>query len=109
MDKYGIHEITKEDALKIRKKLDNQGSVVFSLSGDGLGAMIILLCGDFDVAGSMPFGGQPHGRVYVGIQGRGCFHFERGDELHSAYIMERLGLSQRDADTFAIFWDLMWS
>lgn len=107
MDEYGCMRVTQEDALEVRQSLAQGGSVVFALSGDQIGAMIICVTTQFEKLGVMPFGGNPIGRAYVGVYGRGCSHLAMG-ETHPSYISEKLNLTQEDAKTFAEFWALLW-
>lgn len=107
MDKYGCMRVTKEDAADVRQSLAQAGSVVFVLSGDGVGAMIIFICSQFEKLGVMPFGGNPIGRCYVGVYGQGCNHLSMG-KIHPGYIAEKLNLHDEDAETFAKFWALIW-
>jgi hypothetical protein len=107
MDDYGCMRLTKEDAKEVRDTLDKVGSVVFALSGDQIGAMIILICTRFNKSGTMPFGGNPTGRAYVGVYGMGCNHFSK-DQIHPSYFAEKLKLHEGDAETLAKFWDLLW-
>lgn len=108
MDEYGCMRLTKEDAREARDALAKSGNVVFALSGDQIGAMVILVSTKFEKLGVMPFGGNPTGRAYVGVYGQGCNHFSM-DSIHPSYFQEKLKLHLGDAETLAGFWDLMWS
>lgn len=109
MDEYGCMQINKEDATKVKQMLEDYAPVVFPLAtGDG-GAMIVLLVWKFTKMDTiMPFGGNPGGRIYVGVYGKGCNHLSRESTQYD-YISEKLNLSTADAKAFARFWDLMWT
>jgi hypothetical protein len=108
MDKYGCLKPTLEDAQNVKQALALCSSAVFTLSGDDIGAMIIFISTQFEKIGTMPFGGNPVGRAYVGIYGRGCNHLSMG-EIHPGYIEEKLGVGREESETFAEFWNLLWS
>lgn len=108
MDEYGCMKPTEADALEVREALRLGGSAVFPLSGDQIGCMIILINTQFEKIGTMPFGGNPVGRAYVGVYGKGCNHLSM-EHTHPGYIAEKLNLAQSDAETFAKFWDLLWN
>lgn len=108
MDDYGCARLTKEDAKEIWTALDRTGSVVFPLTaGDSIGCMIVIITRIFEKVGVMPFGGNPTGRMYVGIYGRGCNHFSM-DSIHAGYFEEKLQISREEAETFSKFWEMMW-
>lgn len=108
MDQYGCIRLDEDDAKLIRDALIRSQAVVFSLSGDQVGAMVICLTTNFDKIGVMPFGGNPTGRIYVGVYGRGCNHLAP-EPTHAGYIAEKLNLSPSDAETFATFWRMVFS
>lgn len=108
MDNYGCMRVTAEDAAELRAALARSGSVVFALSGDQAGAMVILVSDQFEKVGVMPFGGNPMGRAYVGVYCRGCNHLSK-EKIHEGYIAEKLGLGPVDSKTFADFWALVWA
>ncbi len=93
--------------MEVRQALRQGGSAVFALSGDQIGAMIVMVCTQFEKLGVMPFGGNPIGRAYVGVLKRGCGHLSM-DDIHPNYIGEQLNLKGEDAETFAKFWALIW-
>jgi hypothetical protein len=107
VDNYGTLTISENDADLARNRLVNSGSIVFTLSSDGVGATIVLMCGRFEKIGIMPFGGNPEGRCYVGVYGRGCNHLGT-HPIHPAYIEEKLGVQGEDAEALSKFWSLMW-
>jgi hypothetical protein len=108
MDQYGCLKVDRTSADEVRDSLNLRGSVVFPLSGDQIGCMIIHIDTMFEKIGVMPFGGNPIGRVYVGVYGRGCNHLSK-EHIHPGYISEKLNLHQDDAETFSKFWDLLWN
>ena len=107
MDNYGCCKVTLDDASMVRRNLEETGSVVFPLSGDQIGCLIILLSKNFDKIGVMPYGGNPHNRIYVGVYGRGCNHLSK-DDIHPGYIEEKLGITLEEAEWFSTFWKMMW-
>lgn len=107
MDQWGCLGLNKEDALNVRQALAQSSSAVFSLSGDQVGAMIVFVSTQFEKIGTMPFGGNPVGRAYVGVYGKGCNHLSM-DNIHAGYVGEKLGLGTHDSETFAEFWRLIW-
>lgn len=106
-DEYGCYRLNQEDAGIVHAHLINRGSVVFPLSGDAAGCMIVLMCREFDCLGVMPFGGRPTDRIYVGIYGLGCNHFAPAP-THWGYFAEKLRIPQGDAEPLAAFWSMMW-
>ncbi len=107
-DEFGcMRASSREDAMAVRQALDQAGSVVFPLSGDQIGAMVINVTTKFDKLGVMPFGGNPYGRAYVGVYGRGCNHLAMQD-TDPNYIGEKLNIAGDDAKTFSDFWALIW-
>lgn len=107
MDAYGCFHVTEDDARTVREVLTEAGAVVFALTGDDMGAMVITLTADFVKLGILPFGGRPDGRIYFGLYGRGCNHFAP-HHTDASYFEEKLGLPNSDAETIAAFWNLMW-
>ncbi len=108
MDEFQCLTVTQDDANTVRAILDEMGAIVFPLSGDSIGCMIILICNSFVKLGVMPFGGKPDERVYVGVYGIGCNHFAP-EETHASYFAEKLKLGDYDARTLAMFWSMIWS
>lgn len=104
MDEYGCFRHTREDAREVARALDERDSVVFCYSHDQMGAMLILLCESFLKLGTMPFGGQPEGRMYVGIFGRGCGHLSKEKGPAQSYIDEKLNLKGDDGEKFSEFY-----
>ena len=89
MDKYGAFRVDPLHAEEVREALAIHGSVAFPFSGQGESLHEILICQDFEVRGQMN-SGNPIGRVFVGINGVGMFHFKRKDmiELIERFRME---------------------
>lgn len=107
MDSYGSLTVSQEDADLIYHELRGSAAVVFALaSGDG-GALICCVTVQFNKIGVMPFGGNPVGRAYVGLYGRGCNHLGM-HEIHWGYIAEKLKLPEVEAKSFADFWNMVW-
>jgi len=109
-DQYGCSRLTKEDAHEIRQALNLSGTALFPLSGDGGGCLIVLICTQFYKIGVMPFGGNPTGRAYVGVYGRGCNHLSmEAEPIHPGYLIEKLNLHQEEAEWFSQLWAMIWS
>jgi hypothetical protein len=108
MDEYGTYRNTIKDWELLRAELDISGTIVFPYSADGVGCMIILISNNFNILGTMPFGGSPRDRIYVGIYGRGCVHLSK-DHVKLEYLQEKLLISQGDAKDFLELWNGLWS
>jgi hypothetical protein len=104
MDQYGSFQNTKRDALEIKAQLRTHETIVISYSGDQVGAMLLLLCDRFTRVGVMPFGGNPDGRIYVGVYGFGCSHFSR-QPTHYSYFMEKLKIGECEAKWLEELWE----
>lgn len=103
MDSYGIFRNTKEDYDQIVAEFFKTGSIVFAYSANGVDCMIVHIDGAFRSLGTMPFGGNPHDRLYVGIYGKGCGHLGVAD-IAPSYIAEKLKLGSYDSGIFSDFW-----
>jgi hypothetical protein len=108
MDEYNCYTLCAEDGNAVRSQLDEHGSVVFPLTGDRIGCLIVLICKDFMKLGVMPFGGNPFNRIYVGIYGKGCNHFEP-KRTEPGYFAEKLRLSEVESQILADFWLMIWA
>src|SRR5688572_18303684 len=108
MDKYGAFRVDPLHAEEVREALAIHGSVAFPFSGQGESLHEILICQDFEVRGQMN-SGNPIGRVFVGINGVGMFHFKRKEQTHPEHFKEKLGLPLSDAEYFSDFWALLWA
>lgn len=108
MDIYGCLNLTLRDAKLVRQALEQNGAVVFPLTSDHVGCMIITLTAGFAKIGIMPFGGRPDGRIYVGVYGRGCNHFS-AKPTEPGYFGEKLNIQGQDAKTLSDFWKMMWN
>ena len=97
MDEYGIYNDSEEDIKSLADALKENGTIVFSYSADKTTAFIVLISQSFAKLGIMPFGGNPSGRFYVGIYGRGCSHLSFKNES-VGYISEKLGVGEHSAE-----------
>lgn len=105
MDEYGSFRHTKEDAKEIAESLSREPAVVFSYSHNQVDAIIVILAKQFEKLGVMPFGGNPQGRIYCGIYGRGCAHLSLDEGTHYSYLDEKLNIrDQKMAENFSIFY-----
>ncbi len=96
MDEYGCFRNNEKDYDELAHEFKQSGNIVFSYSYDGVGAMVINLNGTFKKLGVMPFGGQPNGRIYVGVYGVGCNHVNWDSDPY--YIREKLRICLADAE-----------
>jgi len=103
MDEYGSYRNNESDWFELREHLKDHGSIVFPYSYDGDGQMIIHIDSTYTKLGITPFGGNPKGRYYVGIDGRGCGHFAP-KHTEASYFEEKLKLGKGDADGLAELW-----
>lgn len=107
MDQYGSFENTEADAQDLRYALGEGKPIVFTWSHNKVDAYIFLVDPVFLKLGTMAFGGNPDGRVYVGLYGKGCNHFSK-DEIHPGYWEEKLNLDKGGAEAWAEFWPKIW-
>lgn len=105
MDEYGCYSNNPTDFDEIAAKLRQHGTIVFPYSDDRIGCMILLISGNFEKLGVMPFGGNPNGRYYVGIYGKGCNHISFDSQ--ASYLREKFNLSTYDSETlYELFTEL---
>lgn len=104
MDQYGSMRHSQEDAKEVAEYLKHNDAIVFQYSHDQIGANIFLLAKKFNKLGIMSFGGNPVGRMYVGVYGRGCGHLSMAKGPHHSYIDEKLNLGGEDGEKFAEFY-----
>ena len=107
MDQYGSVEYTPEDAHLLSGHLKKGTPLVFAWSHNKIDSYIFMITPEFEKLGTMPFGGNPTGRAYVGLYGRGCNHFSKG-EIHSSYWEEKLNMDRGGAEAWADFWSKIW-
>jgi len=104
MDQYGSFTTSKDDIAEIKAAFEQHGDIVFPFSGDQIGSMILHISRRFIKLGIMPFGGNPNGRVYLGVYGRGCNHFSQ-DKIHFSYFVEKLKISQEEGEWLEKLWE----
>lgn len=108
MDAYGTIEACPEDIKSVRDVLDQGEPVVFPMS-DGRGTgMIVLIVPRFQKLGTMPFGGNPNGRLYVALYGKGANHFAP-ERTEPGYFQEKLRIGKSEAAALAHFWQMLWT
>jgi hypothetical protein len=109
MDEYGSYRNTKEDAKEIKEAIEAHGTIVIPYSGDGGGAVILLMSTNFrkPYGAVMPFGGNPDFRIYVGVYGRGCGHFSM-EPTHWSYFNEKLTLGECESKWLEELWKNLW-
>jgi hypothetical protein len=87
-----------DDIPKIAQTLIEKKSIVFSFSENKVSCMIIFLSIDFYKMNEMPFGGRLDSeKIFVGILGRGFYHFNIRQKLHPGYVDEKLRLGFCDS------------
>lgn len=106
MDEYGSFRHTKEEAYEVAKAnlFGEADTTVFQWSPDGFGALICVISPRFGVLGIMGFGGNPRGRCFVGIYGRGCGHLSMEKGPYASYIEEKLNIKGEEAEKFCEFY-----
>ena len=108
LDEYGSVENNAEGAKLVSDQLLNTGAVCFSWSHNKVDAYIFILTKQFSKVGMMPFGGNPAGRIYVGLFGKGANHFCK-ENTHAYYWADKLNMDKGGAEAWAEFWKLIWS
>jgi hypothetical protein len=103
---FGLVENSKEGAAIVAREMYYGNPVVFAWSHNGFDCQIFLVAASFKVLGCMPYGGQPNGRVYVAVYGKGCHHFSETD-IYPDYWEEKLGLDELAAKEWAKFWTMV--
>ena len=101
MDEYGTYRATKEDWDELAKLFSEKENILFPYSADAQSAMIISINREYIKKGTMPFGGNPEGRAWVSILGRGADHIDIDSEQHGIYLEEHLGLPNDNAKQLA--------
>lgn len=101
MDEHGCYRATPEDWDELAKLFDEKENILFPYSCDGAGAMIVSINREFDINGTMPFGGRPHGHATVGILRRGFDHIDIDREQFSSYLSEHLHLPESEGEGLA--------
>ena len=105
MDHYGCMRHSPEDAAEVALALHDHGTVVFPYSFDQIGCMVIFVSIAFEKLGVMPYGGNPEGRAYMGVYGRGCAHISLQKQIeYQSYLDEKLNLGAVEAEHLAEFW-----
>ena len=108
MDQYGTFQCTKTDAVEIRDAINESDKpVVFAWSHNQTDCYIFVIAKNFTKLGTMPFGGNPQGRVYVSLYGRGANHFSMNFINHQ-YWQEKLNIDGNGAHDWARFWSWIW-
>lgn len=90
-DEYGTYG--PEHILEIADAFMEKENIVFAYSPNRIDCYIISLNRDFEVLGTMPFGGNPRHRIWVSVYGRGAHHLSTGDRFHG-YIQDKLGVDE---------------
>lgn len=101
MDEYGTFRATKEDWDELAKMFREKENILFPYSADAQSAMIISINREYIKKGTMPFGGNPQGRAWVSVLGRGADHIDIDNEQHGNYLGEHLGLPDDSATQLA--------
>jgi hypothetical protein len=109
MDEYGSYRNTSEDMKEIREKLLWNRTIVIPYSSDQIGSLILMMSVNFVIPDGviMPFGGNPRGRVYLGVYGFGCNHFPM-EPTHWSYFQEKLRMGECEAKWLEELWKNLW-
>lgn len=102
MDEYGTFRATESDWPDLAHLFNKKENILFSYSADAQSAMIISINCDFEVVGKMPFGGNPAGRTWISVWGRGACHLNIDGEQYPKYLEEHLGLPSDNATHLSI-------
>ena len=102
MDEYGCYRATPEDWDALANLLTEKENILFPYSADAHGAMIININREFSVHGTMPFGGNPHGRAWISILGRGADHIDIDREQFPTYLQEHLTIQKDEAEALSV-------
>lgn len=89
MDHYGCYRNTKSDFDELAANYKETCNILFAYSENQVDCINICLNGSFRKLGTMPFGGNPTGRIWVSCYGKGVpNHFKFGD--NASYISEKM-------------------
>ncbi len=101
MDEFGTYRAVKEDWDELASLFSEKENILFPYSADAQSAMIISINREFLKKGTMPFGGNPAGRAWISILGRGADHIDIDSEQHGTYLQEHLSLPSDNAAQLA--------
>lgn len=106
LDEYGTVTNDVRGALLVAVQLFTKNlPIVFAWSHNQIDCYIFTIAHQFNVIGTMPFGGNPRGRCYISLYGKGSNHFSMSNDLvHPSYFQEKLGLDRFGAEAFSEFW-----
>ena len=110
MDKHGCFDINDLTDLKeLKEVFDKYHNVIISVICVGsVDVLVINLNYGAEVIHYPVSGGDPSGHLYIGVTGRGAFHFNLWEEPpHYGYIMEKLNLCKTGAQTIYLILDLL--
>ena len=99
MDQYGCFRNSKEDFDELAKFFSLSKNIVFAYSEDQIGCIIVSLNANFTKLGVMPFGGNPTGRIWVSVYGRGCNHLSYNSD--AKYVAEKLNIRGEESEWIA--------
>ena len=89
----GIYSL--KDAQRLADLLQKHGAINFEYSQDNQIRLELFICYSFVVRGK--FGGNPKGRLFLAVYGRGAFHFDARKYISVSYVIEKLGLCLKAA------------
>lgn len=104
MDQYGSFQNNEKDYDELANDLAKHNTIVFSWSHNQIDGYIFMISIGFVKLGMMPFGGQPTGRAYVGLWGRGCDHIRMDGGLLK-YDLDKLNIDDDGAEKFTELWN----
>lgn len=91
MNEYGSYDNLSFDYREIAVNLKENGAIVFAWSPNEIDCFIVFMSMNFKKLGIMPFGGNPEGRVYVALYGKGAaHHFNLAKDTDPSYIQEKM-------------------
>ena len=104
MDQYGSVRNIKEDWDEVVNAIKQHGTVVFAWSHNSFVSYIFMVSFSFWKMGILPWGGNPVGRAYVGVQRHGCDHLTTDGYLQK-YDLDNLGLDDQAGEPFCKMWN----
>ncbi len=93
MDQYGCYRNTKDDFDELAANYKATRNILFAYSENQIDCINICLNGSFRKLGTMPFGGNPTGRIWISCYGKGVpNHFSFKDKY--PYISEKMHVEE---------------
>lgn len=86
---------------ELRELYGRYKNITFAYSPNHLDCYIININGAFETHGTIPFGGNPRGRTWVSVYGRGANHFSLCSNTFPGYIQEKLKVDELCAESIS--------